>query len=436
MNLFRSSLNKIKSQKNIHYWNQFKRWQDLEKDQLEEKGLEERKKNYLKLADGMYISPEKETDVMPKKDVIDMSRRESGALPIELMTNHTMMRYLDHSVDNIKRFKRYQRFQGLQYDQRFIPERTLFLGPNLASAYFIVHRGGSVKFVGDDGWVKKNAKGKYSLPPRNMPGLYLEAIDASSTELMFEGFDNLYDLTKLRLLSLANCHYVDDWTLSRVGTMFSESLEMLDLSDCKKISAKGLLGLRKAKKLKYLRLNGLNNQKEIAKVALLLEEAIPGLEVIGVDYDEAMFKLEAENHLLNHDRALIDAKGNIHGEDDDGRLFYLQGCVNEVPTVDDNDLPIITNTIRREIPKMSDEEFEELDLLSGGKLRHLLVGSPSGYGWHETVETILSFEHQFKLNKGQIVDNKMLPRSKRTDLIEQIAKKYIPTSPKKEIESS
>lgn len=34
---------------------------------------------------------------------------------------------------------------------------------------------------------------------------------------------------------------------------------------------------------------------------------------------------------------------------------------------------------------MSDEEFEELNVLSKGKLRHLLVGSPSGYEWTKEV---------------------------------------------------
>lgn len=34
---------------------------------------------------------------------------------------------------------------------------------------------------------------------------------------------------------------------------------------------------------------------------------------------------------------------------------------------------------------MSDAEFNRLDALSGGKLRHLLVGSPSGYSWTEQV---------------------------------------------------
>uniref|UniRef100_A0A8R1DJJ6 Uncharacterized protein n=1 Tax=Caenorhabditis japonica TaxID=281687 RepID=A0A8R1DJJ6_CAEJA len=80
---------------------------------------------------------------------------------------------------------------------------------------------------------------------------------------------------------------------------------------------------------------------------------------------------------------------------------------------DDHDNPIMTSTVRREIPKMSDEEFEKINALSGGKLRHLLVGSPSGYEWNETTEKIL--EHEAKLNAkdGVITDPKMLPRGQR-----------------------
>lgn len=70
---------------------------------------------------------------------------------------------------------------------RFNAERLLFLGPDLAAAYFIVHRYGAVKFVNDDEWHKRNKNGRYELPWTKVPGLYLEAIDASNTELMFEG---------------------------------------------------------------------------------------------------------------------------------------------------------------------------------------------------------------------------------------------------------
>ena len=107
-----------------------------------------------------------------------------------------------------------------------IAERLLFLGADLAAAHFLVHRGASVKFVGDENWYRRDKKKVssssfsglsdllilsfiapvveyvafwfcsihstislqgYSLPGRKVPGLHIEAIDASGTELMYEG---------------------------------------------------------------------------------------------------------------------------------------------------------------------------------------------------------------------------------------------------------
>lgn len=77
------------------------------------------------------------------------------------------------------------------------------------------------------------------------------------------GLENLADLSHLRLLRLAGCCYADDWMMSRIGALFPESLEMLDLSDCNRITAKGLAGLRTLKKLRYLRLEGLDHIKVV-----------------------------------------------------------------------------------------------------------------------------------------------------------------------------
>lgn len=109
----------------------------------------------------------------------------------------------------------------------------------------------------------------------------------------------------------------------------------------------------------------------------------------------------------------------MHVEDDNGRMFYVGGCVNERAAVDEDDKPLVLSTIRREIPQMDDLEFERLDKLSGGKLRHLLVGSPGGYSWTQDVETILSFEHQWKTKRGIPVDRKMLPHKERMELFEK-----------------
>ncbi|VDM65903.1 unnamed protein product [Strongylus vulgaris] len=385
----------------IHKWSHFQRWQELEKARVREEHVRDiaLQRNFIKTPTGMYLTPERPEDVLPKKDPADMTRKDTGALPIDLLTAHTQMRYLDHSFDNIRRYRRYRHFQHLQ----MIPERLLFLGPDLAAAHFLVHRGASVKFLDDDAWYKKDKSGvsivanlvsmkrisilvkNYKLPGRKVPGLYIEAIDASGTELMFEGLENLQNLKHLRMLRLADCPYVDDWTLGRIGGMM-ENLEMLDLSGCHRISAKGLMGLKMLKSLKYLRLEGIE-AKNLGKAALLLEDTIPSLKVLGVDYEHELEVLEADFRLLQNPSVIEDAKGNMFAEDDNGRLFYIGGNVNERPVVDDNDKPIVTSTIRREIPAMSDREFDEIDQLSGGKLRHLLVGSPSGYEWNSQVRS-------------------------------------------------
>jgi hypothetical protein len=423
-------------------WRAFKRWQDLDREYKAEQKIELKKKNVMRINENLYISPENEKQVMPKKAHEDQTRRDCGALPMDFLTSQTQMRYLDHSFENLRRVKEYNQFQILQYDQRFIPERLLFLGADLAAAHFLVHRGAAVKFIGDDSWYRRDKKGNYSLPGRKVNGLYLEAIDASNTKLLFEGFDNLYDLKHVRMLRLAGCPYVNDWMLSRIGGIFVDSLEMLDLSGCDRISAKGLFALRSLKKLRYLRLEGLDDVKDVAQTSLILEEHLPGLKILGLDFVVALQSLQRELRLLEDDRSLIDAKGNVFCEDDNGRHFYVHGKVNERATVCDDDKPLMTSTIRRDVPAMNEVEFERIDRLSGGKLRHLLVGSPSGYSWTDQVETILSFEHQWNLRKKIATDAKLLPAEKRKDRLkalgytDQPAEVLPGVEEKKQLESS
>ena len=49
---------------------------------------------------------------------------------------------------------------------------------------------------------------------------------------------------------------------------------------------------------------------EDAKAAMGLEEAIPGLEVSGVDWDAAEAEADKRRRLLEHPRVVEDAKGS------------------------------------------------------------------------------------------------------------------------------
>ncbi|EFP10441.1 hypothetical protein CRE_22919 [Caenorhabditis remanei] len=414
----RSLKTSAKSNGWVHKWSRFKRWQEMHAAHAENVQEKQRNQNFIKLPTGLYITPERPDDLTPKKAPADMTRKDTGQLPMELLTWHTQMRYVDHSIDNIRRYRRYKNFQHMQYDQRVIPERLLFLGADLAAAHFLVHRGAAVKFVGDDNWYKKDKWNNYSLPGRKVDNLFIEAIDASGTQIMFEGLENLENLQHLRLLRLANCEWIDDWSCGRIGGLLP-NLEMLDLSGCPRISSKGLMGLKNSKKLKFLRLEGLEDVKNLGKSALILEDLIPSLTVIGMDYEHAFRQIEAENRLLEQERVVIDGRGNAFVEDDNARLFMVMSSSDsgEKAVTDDNDNPIMTSTVRREIPKMSDQEFEEINALSGGKLRHLLVGSPSGYEWNETTEKILEHEASLNLADDVITDPKMLPRGQRPEFV-------------------
>ena len=72
------------------------------------------------------------------------------------------------------------------------------LGPDLASAHFVVARRGAVKFVGSDRWISKQAgdgKVQNLLPSMPSDDIRLEAIDMSDTDMMYVSLDNFGKLS-------------------------------------------------------------------------------------------------------------------------------------------------------------------------------------------------------------------------------------------------
>ncbi|CAN8000112.1 unnamed protein product, partial [Ixodes hexagonus] len=166
---------------------------------------------------------------------------------------------------------------------RFYAERHGLLGPDLAAASFLVFRGASVKFHGKDEWYTKKEDGTTGLPCTHEEGWTVEAIDASDMDLVYEGLDNLTSLEGLKALRLCGCPFVDDWFLDRLS-QFKDSLEHLDLSGCPQITQRGLSALYRLRSLKTLTLRHLSHVDHLQLVALMLEDAIPGCQVQGVDF--------------------------------------------------------------------------------------------------------------------------------------------------------
>ena len=73
---------------------------------------------------------------------------------------------------------------------RFVDQRHRMLGANLATAHFVLARGGAIKFVDMDTWVTKYKGGEITLPKFFTDGYFVEAIDCTGTEMMYESLDN------------------------------------------------------------------------------------------------------------------------------------------------------------------------------------------------------------------------------------------------------
>nr|XP_022921079.1 distal membrane-arm assembly complex protein 2 [Onthophagus taurus] len=163
--------------------------------------------------------------------------------------------------------------------QQYIPARNQMLGNELAAAHFVVHRGGSVKFFGQDFWIKRNDMKQYNLPKKYDPDWFLQAIDCNDMELYYEGLVNMRDLQNVEWFSISGCENMDDWCLDRIANIFSKSLLYLDIRDCPNITFRGLGALVKMEKLKILYVNNIIISDEWEMTCLLLQEVNPKLDI-------------------------------------------------------------------------------------------------------------------------------------------------------------
>ena len=80
------------------------------------------------------------------------------------------------------------------------------LGKELNGAIFAVITEGKVKLYDDDHWYAREYKPKKKLPQQKTPGLKVEAIDLSGTNVIYEGLENLCKFTFAMNLGCLSIH--------------------------------------------------------------------------------------------------------------------------------------------------------------------------------------------------------------------------------------
>ncbi|XP_015609471.1 distal membrane-arm assembly complex protein 2 [Cephus cinctus] len=161
--------------------------------------------------------------------------------------------------------------------QQFIQERHEILGSNLAIAHFIVHRGGKIMLRGDTAWIQKDENDVVKLPRRFDPKYVVTMIDASGMNLRYNGLMNFCNLGSLKWVSFKGCEHLDDWCLDRITALLT-TVEYLDISNCKKITHRGLVAIYKMPHLKKLLVTNYDMSDEFELTCLMLEELNSNLQ--------------------------------------------------------------------------------------------------------------------------------------------------------------
>ena len=186
------------------------------------------------------------------------------------------------SLKNIQVWWQRSLIKAKSEQKKYIEERHAILGNELATAHFLVFRGGSVKFLGENEWIKKDEDEHYELPDRYDKNKIIEAIDFPNFDLTYEGLSNFKQLQALKWLSLKNNPLHDDWGVDRICAEFTRTLEFLDISDCPLLTENCLASIYKLERLKTLVVTA--NSKEWELSCLLLEDFKPSLKIEGIKY--------------------------------------------------------------------------------------------------------------------------------------------------------
>jgi hypothetical protein len=206
--------------------------------------------------------------------------------------------YPEEGVEQANKMK----YSALVASQEFVKERLLVLGPDLAAAHFLCYNHCRVRFRGHKEWTELTGRGVLDIPAVYVPGWHIEAIDISSSRIIYEGLQNLRNLHHLKYLDISYCEYMDVWCLDRISGEYADSIEYINLSGCRNVDWNALEVLWRFKNLKTLVLKDMDHVEDLTLICLLLLDVFPNLRIVGAEYmDPKLLEGTEFSHLLEED---------------------------------------------------------------------------------------------------------------------------------------
>eukprot|EP00063_Salmo_salar_P094582 XP_014069417.1 PREDICTED: ATP synthase subunit s-like protein isoform X3 [Salmo salar] len=186
-----------------------------------------------------------------------------------------------HDIETILSWSSWFKNRGIRQKNFFYGYTQQNYGDNIAAAYYILSLKGGFRFAGQSEWFRSDRRGKFNWDFMNHRDTSIEEVDVSNTLINYTGLENLVKQRGLRTLSVSGCAEVDDWFLSRLH-IFQDTLEVLDISNCPRISVGGLAALQKLRGLRRLDVSSLPRLQNPGLIAILLEEMLPHCHVTAV----------------------------------------------------------------------------------------------------------------------------------------------------------
>ncbi|KAF7710305.1 hypothetical protein HF521_009177 [Silurus meridionalis] len=156
-------------------------------------------------------------------------------------------------------------------------ERIKAVGPDRAATEWLLRCGAKVRFCGFDRW-----QHDYNGIPTGPLGRYqIQAIDATESCIMYQGFDYLVGLEHVEEIKLRKCIYIEDACLEHLSKIekLQNSMRTMEIVSCGNVTDKGIISLHHLRNLEYLFLSDLPGVNQKQKTANTLQTALPNLSI-------------------------------------------------------------------------------------------------------------------------------------------------------------
>ncbi|XP_003704581.3 distal membrane arm assembly component 2 [Megachile rotundata] len=183
----------------------------------------------------------------------------------------------DFFTFNWKYWWEHKKLQYRKIAQKYRYDKNEVLGPDIATAKFILISGGRVKFANQNDWIDATNKKEISkIPTDYQPEFILEGLDLRGYPLEYENLYTICNLYHLKWLSLRGCDTINDWSIDKLAAEYP-NLEYLDISECKNVTDRGLQALYKTPNLKQLIVTDFTTSAAFELTCLLLQDINPYL---------------------------------------------------------------------------------------------------------------------------------------------------------------